>query len=460
MVYKIIQELKSTRSRNEKEAILSANVDNDDLKLFFRLALSPAINFYQKKTFVQNQSISDNFLNLNSAMRWLEHTLPTRMITGNLAIERVQEVIDKLSQDDAKVVMHILQKESGCDLGASTVNKIWKNLIPEFPNLLATAYTEKLALKLNWTNGVYSQLKSDGGRVSVIVENDGAVSVFSRAGNELNVFGSFDFLGENFKGSVIDGELLIIMPDGKFASRQVSNGIFNKCVRNTLSLDESKNLHITAWDVINLEHHRNSFSPVTYHERFLELESKLVNVDPLKVSLIKSKIVSSLEEAQAHYAEELSRGEEGTMIKDKSMPWEDKRSKLQLKLKSTEFADMEVIGFKEGVGEFEGNLGSLVVASSCRKVVVNMSGFSLKLRSEIYANLIGTPVNYVMVVDGDEKTFTANVGDTEINIGSIIEIAYNQKIKGKNTDTWSLFLPRFEKVRLDKTNANSFDELK
>ena len=47
--YKIIQSLSATRSRIEKEEILRAQVDNIQLKTFFKLALDPFINFFQKK---------------------------------------------------------------------------------------------------------------------------------------------------------------------------------------------------------------------------------------------------------------------------------------------------------------------------------------------------------------------------------------------------------------------------
>ena len=61
MVYKIIQEIKATRSRNEKESIVAREVDNIELKMFFRLALSPHIHFYQKKKFTQKSTALEGF---------------------------------------------------------------------------------------------------------------------------------------------------------------------------------------------------------------------------------------------------------------------------------------------------------------------------------------------------------------------------------------------------------------
>ena len=147
------------------------------------------------------------------------------------------------------------------------------------------------------------------------------------------------------------------------------------------------------------------------------------------------------------------------MLKDLDMLWENKRSKTILKLKAEDPNEFEVIGYKEGVGKLTGNLGSLEIASSDRLVVASMSGYSLKLRSEIYSNLTGNPVPYSMIVDGENTPYMAHPGDSEINIGSIISCIHNGKIKSRDSDIWSVFLPRYSEIRLDKTVANSFAEI-
>lgn len=457
--YQIIKTIASTRSRNEKEAILEKNKSNEELKTFFELALNPFKNFYQKKLFVQTL-IGEN--NLYEAMHWLNNVIASRKITGNAAIEKIQQLIDSLSEDDAKIIMHILQKESGCDLGASTINKVWPKLIPTYPCLLASPYDEKLANKLNWKDGCYSQLKSDGGRVNIIIDFDRTVKLFSRSGNELNVFGSFDYLGifDKLLGHMIDGEMMTVDKTGKFNPRTVSNGIFNKCVRNTLSGEESLTLRVTVWDMVPLQDFYNETSPLSYSFRFTKLSNILSEIGGNKLSIIPSKIVHSVQQANEHYQELLAAGEEGSMLKDQDMMWENKRSKKQLKLKSEVTGDFLITGSWPGVGKLTGNLGSLIIETSDGKVVSSMSGFSLKLRSEIWANITSEVVPYVMVIEGENKTFLAEPGDTDIKIGSIIECEYNQLVKGKDNEIHSLFLPRFKCVRNDKDKANTIKELK
>lgn len=470
MIYTVIQELKATRSRNDKEAILRREVGNEDLKNFFRLALNPFINFFQKKKFTQQSPPQEGLaLPLSSAMLPLELYISGRKLTGNAAIEYINEVLNFLTENDAKVIMHILQKESGCDLGAATINKIWPKLIPTFPTLLATAYDEKLAEKLDWVSGVFSQLKSDGLRVNLVIDEEGGVKAFSRAGNELNFFGVFDFLGNHFNSVVLDGELLTVLPTGKFNNRQTSNGICSKAIKGTMSRAEADMLHITVWDAIPLTDFRKESSQLEYKDRFETLK-KLIAVSfttvaeeaetKLRISVIPSRIVHSIEQAQEHYQEAIAAGEEGTMLKSQRLLWADTRSKLQLKLKAEHPSEFEVIGYKDGVGKLTGNLGSLEIASSDRIVLASMSGYSLKLRSQIYANLTGTPVPYRMVIDDEWVDLVALPGECDINIGSIIECKHNGKIKSRDSATWSVFLPRFDKVRNDKTEANSFAEIK
>ena len=460
-IYSIINELKSTRSRNEKESILKREQGNEVLKEFFRLALNPFILFYQKKKFHIPEN-RENGITLADAMRDLEATISKRVMTGNAAIEVINGLLRVLEDEgDCQCIQHILKKESGCDLGGATINKIWPKLIPSWPTLLATAYEEKLALKLNWSRGVIQQLKSDGLRVNLVIDEEGSVSAFSRAGKQLDFFGTFDFLGERWRSVVIDGELLTVKPDGKFNNRQTSNGICSKAIKGTMSQAEADTLHMMVWDAISLEDFLKEASAIEYEERF-DVLGRMTQDLPKnkKITLIPSEVVYSLEDAIEKNDVLIAAGEEGSMLKDKSLPWGDLRSKLQLKLKSEHPGDFVVLGYKPGVGKLTGNLGSLVIGTSCGKLEANMSGFSLKFRCEIWANLTGKDVSYTMVIDNEEKVFVAKPGDCDINIGSILECTYNGKIKARDSEFWSLFLPRFSKSRNDKTIANTLEELK
>lgn len=454
MVKQILNKIANTRGRNDKIAILEANKDNFDLKTFFGLALNPRINFFQKQVFTQ-KSVGTG--TLSGAMSVLRVELSSRNVTGHAARDLVQSTIDNLSVDDAAVICHILQKESGCDIGVSTVNKIWPDMIAEWPNLLASPYSDKLAAKLNWKAGVFSQLKSDGGRVTVVVYPTG-VEVYSRSGNPLMVFGQFDFLIPHFSGYALDGELLTRIISG-VANRQTSNGIFNKCVRGTLSEDEARQLMVMVWDVIPIEEFMTGRSDLAYKNRFGILEKVLGTITDPRIQCIPSKIVHSIQEAQDHFTEMLNLGEEGTMLKDGDIPWGDERSKRILKLKDIVTADLKVTGFKEGKGEFVGTLGSLELTSECGLLECSMSGFSKQLRAQIWANLTGKPATYIMVLDDVETVLEVQPSETTVDLDTIVEVKYNQLIRAKDSEIYSAFLPRFARARPDRTTANTLKEL-
>lgn len=461
-VYSIIKELASTRSSNDKKAILQREVKNEDLKTFFRLALSNQIRFYQKK---EISSTTERLvgIELADAMARLETNIAGRLITGNSARAYIENLLSWVTAEDEVVIKLILQKKSGCDLGSAIINKIWPKLIPEFPCLLATNFDEKLGAKL-FANSetTYAQVKSDGLRVALIIDEEGGVTAYTRAGNELELYGVFDPIGNYVKGVVIDGELLTINKStGKFNPRTTSNGICSKAIHGTMSKAESEQLHMTAWDMIPLADFKDEKCDLWYHTRMYDLQSMLRKAEqsaPL-ISLIETRPVKTFEEANKYYQEVQARGEEGIILKSSKMLWENKRSKLQLKMKSELVCELRVNGWLAGKGELEGNLGALQCFSEDEKVEVNMSGFSLKLRSEIYANLINLPVDYRMVVGDELKTFTAMPGDCDINIDTIISVKYNAKIKARDCTVYSLFLPRFECTRPDKTVANKLEEI-
>lgn len=463
-ILSILNQLGATRSKTEKLSILKNNIDNETLKEFFRLALSGSINFFQKKP-IQFESKNDGMLfSLDSAMTILLEDVAGRKVTGNAARDLIRGLMESLHPDDAEVLQRILLKDPKCGTG-SMVNDVWKDLVPEHPNLLASPYKKKDAEKMNWAAGVIVERKSDGLRISIDVQPD-CVTVYSRAGNILDLHGRFDLLGtlQVFHGRVIDAELMVIKADGKYEDRKTGNGICSKAIKGTLNPEDAQKMVAVAWDIIDSETFwAKKPSIVGMETRFNQLMHCLMGLTELKVDLVRPiehEIVYSLNEAVAIYEKYRAAGEEGAMLKEIDVLWEDRRSKHLYKMKAEETCELKVTGFNQGKGEFIDYVGSLILESDDGKLVVNMSGFPLKLRAEITANMTGNPSTYMMVEPTGEVTYTAMPGDTEIQINSIVEVMYNEKIKSRDSEIWSLFLPRFEKVRLDKTEANTLSEIK
>jgi ATP-dependent DNA ligase len=459
-VHGVIKLLESTTKKNDKLAILKEHADNPILRDFFRLALHPHINFYQKKDFVQRAT---GDVPIVVAMRKLEKDIAGRQITGNAAIEYIQELIDSVSPEYADLICRILKKKPGCGVDTQA-NDIWDGIAPEFPQMLASPFTQKAFDKYYGNQKSYIvQLKSDGTRTFVTLTN-GTVTLNTRSGREIEVNNHFDSLLSTFPSDfVVDCELLAIDPNtGKFLPRKIGNGIINKAVKGTISQDEIKYLHLVAWDMIPLDSYFSEKYDLPYCDR-LAMLSSFVEKNPYKnlISLIESKVVYSQREVNEFFQKKLSDGEEGAMLKRIDGIWENKRVKDTLKLKSEKEGEFRVVSFNEGKGELLGNLGSLNLETDDNKVKVSVSGFSLKLRSEIYANLTGAPVEYQMMNKETDsfETLIANPGDCDIGVGSVVTVRYNELICDVDKN-YSLFLPRFVCLREDKDSTDTLETLK
>lgn len=443
----IFEELAATKSRNAKEAILLREKENDNV-LFrecLRLALDPFTRFYIRKIppYVNN---GKERVDLRYAIEEALPLLATRQVTGNTAISLVRGLLVDLPPEDAEVLKRIIKKDPDCGVQISTANKIWPKLVHEYPMMLATAYTEKLVAKMRKPYIV--QLKSDGKRFNAIVRNADdlskvTVEYFARGGNSMDLLQTnnagtlnYDFIafarGLGLNDVVFDGEGLVLGEDGKILPRQIGNGILSKATKGTLSQEEADRVKGAIWDYIPYDEWIKGVWRVPYETRLANLQKMVWTQMAARVDISESKTANTWAEVLVIYQEYLERGEEGAIVKDGHMPWEDGRSKLQIKLKDENECDLVITGWQEH-RERPGQLGAVIAESRDGQIRVNVgSGFD----------------------DGQRRTLTE-----EAVIGKIIAVKYNQKIQAGNGE-WSLFLPRAVEIRDDKTTADSFDEVK
>lgn len=428
----ILNELKATSSRLEKEAILNRHKNNEDLRRAIFFALDPHTQFYQRK--IPDYKLSWDRITLGRAMTMLNQ-LSMRTITGHQAIRYLADVLSKCEPSDAKVIERIIQKDLDCGVQASTANKIWKNLIPEYPCMLCSAYAEKLVNKIEFPAMV--QVKMDGMRFNAIVQIN-SVSYRSRNGKELNINSplldaAFLEMGKNIgmANVVFDGELIVVDEAGKPLDRKTGNGILNKAVKGTISESESAQVRAIVWDVIPRPYFMAGKCDVDYETR---LATVVTAVDHLgqnvkhMVAVVETKIADNLYQAQKMFESYYAAGLEGIILKDRNGIWEDKRVKTQIKFKGELECDLECVGWEEGTGKNKGKLGALVLRSS--DAVVNVA--------------VGTGLT-------DDMRSTLKPEDV---VGKIITIKYNARINNKKGED-SLFLPVFLEIREDKVVADS-----
>jgi len=440
-VYKILEQLRATSSRLEKEAILKKNEKNAVLRRVIFLALDPYTQFYQRKIPQYISAKKNQADSLDSVLDSL-NVLSTRQSTGNEAIAFLTKLLSSLTEDDAKVLECVIQKDLDCGVQESTANKIWKDLIPSFPCMLASAFDQKLIDKVQFPALV--QLKMDGMRFNAIVDaKTKTVEYRSRNGKEVQIDNwlmdeAFLTMAKNIgmANVVFDGELLVVDEAGKPLDRKTGNGILNKAVKGTISEAESKQVRATIWDVIPLLYFRQGKCNVDYETRLATVVTSIDNLGGnLKhlVSVVETTIANDLTNAQKLFETYHAAGQEGIILKTRGGIWEDKRAKHQIKFKGELECDLLCVGWEEGTGKNKGKLGALVLTSSDGKINVSVgTGLTDQMRSTLTSKMVE---------------------------GKIVTVKYNARINNKKGED-SLFLPVFLEIREDKTTADSSKKIK
>lgn len=419
-IYQILNKLAATSKRTEKETVLKANIDNDLLKKVFWAAYNPDITYWIKKTPVITHN--SGTMELSMAINIVLDRIATREVTGNAAVNLYQSILCSLSENDAEVLRRVVTRDLRCGVNTPTINKIWQGLVPIYELMLAQSDPKNIKFPC------YVQNKFDGLRCLVTRTQNDEIILRTRNGNQITSLGVMvDSLKKCIAlGETWDGEL-VCYRDGVALSRKVSNGILNKAIRGTISPAEAALVTFQCWDIIDQS------QTITYHDRLEVMYSRFVGKPNTKMFPIKTETVKSLDEVEALFEKALGDGEEGVIAKNMSSVWQPKRTFDIVKFKAEETADLLIVGWEEGTGKNVGRTGALVCESSDGLVRVNVgTGYSDEQRNEFMLN---KPID------------------------CIAEIQYNARISKKGGGVDSLYLPRFVKIRLDKSEANSSSEI-
>ncbi len=421
-----LESLAANSSRNFKIEQLSNHSGNETLREVVRMALDPFTQFYQRKIPKYSRGAVENTVSLEEGIDAL-FDLSHRLVTGNAAIDHLKNILTNLTEDDAKVIERIIQKDLKCGVQVSTANSVWSGLVHEYPVMLCSPFEQKLVDKIKFPAAV--QLKMDGMRFNAIVK-DGKCEFRSRNGKEIQLLGNLEqeFVTlANGIDCVFDGELLV-NDKGVVLDRQTGNGILNKANKGTISDLEAHKVHATIWDIIPYVYFTDGNCPTPYQTRFSSLQAMTL---PKKIHLVEHKVVANYDDAKEIFEAYLADGQEGIILKDLNGIWEDKRSKSQIKFKGELECDLKIVGIEEGTGKYAGMLGAILCESADSVVKVRVgSGFN----------------------DDQRKNLGQEILD------KIVAVKYNMRTKNKLGDE-SLFLPIFMEIRDDKDQADSSDSI-
>lgn len=362
-IREILEQIRNTAGSNDKRAILEAN-KSELLEQIFTDTYDNSRNYYVKKYnkdysgspdidllagFIDTPKLTiDNDYNVFHDML---DTLNSRKITGNAAVNRVEDVISAFIDEDQPVLHAIMERNLKIGIAGESFNKSAANEINKFE--VALAYNLDKVKNVNPIDGTYfASRKLDGVRCIAIVDTSAQTADFySRQGKKFTSLGNHVqpmlTLCDEYVGKVVfDGELCAVDENGnedfagavkQVSKKDVTAENIKYCIFDVLSYDSFIEGEDTDIDFTFSERYR------IYTEMFYS-HSHLVSD---KITILKQERITSQEQFDKWTNLVSENGWEGFMLR-KDAPYKAGRTKELIKVKKFMDAEYVVEGIKSG----------------------------------------------------------------------------------------------------------------
>jgi DNA ligase-1 len=421
-VVNFIEEMKATSSTNDKKSILQ-KYDSPVLRKLFEYVYSPFKQYYvTSDNLKKRQDLSfDNYDDLFSLL----DDLNERRVTGHSAIQSVNGFIEK-NKEFADVIYDVIDRNLKTRATTTLINSVMPGTVPTFDVALAEKF-EGNEKKVNFDSGEWwASRKLDGVRCLAVIDENGDIKFYSRAGNEFLTLGVLaeELKSLNLRSVVLDGEVCI-MKDGGLEDFQ---GIIKEIGRKEHTI---QNPMYYVFDMLQNEEFNNQSGEIPLSTRLLQLGVFFSLHSDLKcVAPLVQIQVSSREHFEEMVADATNLGYEGIMIR-KDVGYEGKRSKNLLKVKKMHDAEYVVVDVENGIHRVieagreveEEMLRAVMVEHKGNRVRVG-SGFSIDQRRFYYQNpdeILGKTIT----VQYFEET-TDQHGDHSLRF-PVIKVVHGQK---------------------------------
>jgi hypothetical protein len=365
--------------------------------------------------------------------------LADRTLTGNAARDAVTAILGTYTEQTAKVLARVLNKDLDCGANRDSFLKIYPDLkIPTFELMLAgkieetagTLTVKILAEKYGLVFPVLAEAKYDGNRLLAKVDlKTQTVTYLSRSGKPsdhcIGLFDSelLDMASYANDSIVVDGEVLA----NSFQETMNAKGSGNA--------DAKANLKFFAFDWMLLSEFEANDCNRVQLERSDSLEKMIATLALKKVIKSKYKICNDIQELRDFYAVILAEGQnddgtlnglgEGLIIKNLAGLYEWERSAVVIDRKTKKVIkaigwvkwkpvidlDLEVVGWEYGKGRLANTVGKLhlrgtdengtLIEASCG------SGLNDKMRAYILANHAKV-IGKIVCIEAQEISIAAN----------------------------------------------------
>lgn len=426
-LYSILQDIKKTSSKKEKENILRRNKDNYLLQETLKFLFDDLIVTGLSKGKINkplNLIVSEKG-DLFDLFEYLKVNNSGKDKDIAYAKGFVFKINNTYGKDIAEMVQGIIIKDYPIGISKITINKVFgKGFIFKFDVRKGSKFEGVLKPKTLYAQSV----KIDGHRCITIVDENG-VEMRGRSGKKYEGLLELEniFLELYKKLNIplmFDGELLLQDSSKTYSSDE----LFAKTSKALRTKGDKTQIEYILFDQMPLEEFISGKSKASYIERreALEYLCHLVNhtlIKPVEILYIGDDL-NMINMVQKQVEED---GYEGTMLDDINAFYEAKRTKSLLKFKTFYTMDLKVIEVEE---HRRGNkLGSLICQYKNSVVKVG-SGFSEKQRKLYWEN-------QSLIKD------------------KIVEVGYFELSKDQNGKE-SLRFPTFKQVRDDKCEISYF----
>lgn len=203
------------------------------------------------------------------------------------------------------------------------------------------------------------QPKLDGMRVAIF-KKGGQLYVLSRNLKQQPCIENYSWIVQELEERGIDLHRVLIDGEVIAANRFIAIGLSHR--QSLLSSEEKDQLILRPFDAIPIDRilegritHATSYR-IGVLEGLLDQGSK--HVQPVETVTLMGNTVRA---AETYYETLLAQGHEGAVFKRADAPYKFGNSQFWVKMKADFDEDLRVIEVLEGIGKFEGTLGSFVV---------------------------------------------------------------------------------------------------
>jgi len=381
----MVDELNSTNSTNDKRDILS-KYDDEFIKKVIYYTYNPTFQYY-----VTPDSLEKNYdldlgtlYTFNDLFEMLD-ILRKREVTGHKAINSINDFCYR-NENYKDLIYKVIGKDLEIRMGDSLINKVFPDLIPTFDCALATDFDK---VQVDFAKDTFfASRKLDGVRCLAVVDELGAVTLWSRQGNQFLTLEKVEkeIASLGMRDVVFDGEICLVDALGN----EDFQGIMKQIRKKDHQIASPKYL---IFDVITGDEFRTKTGTVKYSSRYARLGEIFFNPGQYNHLKVVTQTVITHEE---RYIEMMTQsdadGWEGLILR-KNVGYEGKRSKNMLKCKSFKDAEYMVIDLEVGPFRMIENgleitrevLSNVVIEHKGNRVSVG-SGFSLLERQYFYDN--------------------------------------------------------------------------